>query len=82
MKRNYVKPEIMFENFTMSTNIAAGCNFISKLQGKVDACGYMDDRGNGPIFTSDVNGCTYTQPDGYDSICYHVPNENYDIFTS
>ena len=81
MKRNYVKPEIMFENFTMSTNIAAGCHFISKLLGE-KACGYIDDRGNGPFFTSDVNGCKYHEPDTNDSLCYHVPNEDYDIFTS
>lgn len=83
MKKMYSKPEIVFENFAISTNIAAGCYYKTKNPAE-NTCGYDDGR-NGRIFTSDVggtNGCTYTQPDNNESLCYHVPNEDYDIFNS
>lgn len=79
MKKLYSKPEILFESFATSTNIAAGCRFITKLQAE-GGCGYDDGR-NGVVFITKETGCTYTQVDG-DSLCYHVPNEDYDIFNS
>lgn len=83
MKKLYSKPEILFESFTMSTNIAAGCKFINSIPAET-ICGYDDGR-NGRVFTDGVggaNGCIYTQPDDNDRLCYHVPNEDYDIFNS
>lgn len=79
MKKTYVKPEIMFESFTVSTNIAAGCEFITKTQVE-GVCGYPTR--NGVTFTSEVSGCKYHEPDTNDALCYHVPVTTANIFNS
>ena len=79
MRKAYVKPEIMFESFTLSTNIAAGCEYKNGLHAR-GYCGY--ETRNGVVFTEDVQGCKYTQPDTNDTLCYHVPNDSYNIFNS
>ena len=83
MRKAYVKPEIMFESFTLSTNIAAGCEYKNGLQAQ-GYCGYKNRTGK-IIFTSDIvgaNGCQYVEADTNDTLCYHVPNENNNIFNS
>lgn len=83
MKKLYSKPEIMFENFSMSVNLAAGCEVITKLQGE-NACGYKPDRWTGPtLFNKPENGCVTTPEDTpYNSICYDTPTQDYNLFTS
>ena len=82
MKKLYSKPEIMFENFTLSTNIAAGCEVKTNLQAE-GGCGYQPPRQNKVIFTNELQGCTTTQADGlYNGICYDTPSENYNLFNS
>ncbi len=80
MKKIYSKPEIMFEDFSLNENIAAGCEFKTSLQGP-DACGYDAGR-QGVIFVEGVTGCVYKQPDTNDSLCYHVPVNTANIFNS
>lgn len=82
MKKKYTKPQIIIENFTMSTNIAGDCNFIIDNQ-SYKTCAYIDRRGDS-VFTSDLAGvCTRVETDGLsDTLCYHVPSENYDLFNS
>lgn len=80
MKKTYSKPEILFEDFSLSTSITAGCRFITKLATE-GVCGYKGERSNQVVFTSDVVGCEYTEQDG-DTLCYHVPNADNDIFNS
>ncbi len=89
MKKVYEKPQIVFESFEMSSSIAAGCEFtdVNATQG---VCAYLTRYGNRyvTIFTSDVGACHTTeqgggvQEDGYNRICYHVPNDNNDLFNS
>ena len=43
MKREYTKPIIVFENFSMSTNIAAGCEHITNNHVE-NVCGYLVDQ--------------------------------------
>lgn len=78
MKKAYVAPEILFEDFTMSTSIAANCNILCNFVENV--CGH--ETRNGVVFTDDISGCVYKQPDGFDGVCYHVPTESSDLFTS
>lgn len=85
MKKMYSKPEIMFESFAMSTNIASGCEVKTKNPVEGTLCGYKpDDRWTGDaIFeTAGVLGCDSTPPTGMDAICYHVPDESYNLFSS
>ena len=81
MKKAYSKPEIMFEDFSLSANVAAGCTFKTDTKSEGD-CGYYSVRYNAMLFTLTVSGCKYTAVQDTDSLCYHVPNEMNDIFNS
>ena len=84
MKKAYSKPEVAFFDFTLSTNIAAGCEEKTHLPA-IDSCGWKPDpKWPGTIFTDPTDGiCTQT-PAGtkYDALCYHVPTEAYNLFVS
>lgn len=83
MKKGYTKPEIMFESFSLCTNIAAGCDEKTSLQG-MDACGWIPDNKwtGGTIFISAPICETTPAGTGYDSLCYNVPSEDYNLFNS
>ncbi len=76
MKKTYIKPEIVFENFSLSTNIAASCDFKTYTPNS-GTCAYTyEDEFLGTInlFLSDVNACTTKEADGeYNGFCYHTP---------
>lgn len=87
MKKTYSKPQIMFEDFTLCTNIAAGCTFVDDIVPTAAeyGCGVNigSDRDKNVVFTN-ANGCNYAEDDGnWNGICYYNPNNsgNY-IFTS
>lgn len=84
MKKIYSKPEIMFDSFTLTTNIAAGCKHIIDTFAN-GSCG-MFFPGAGNVFTTNVSGCSDkpVSPDGdqYGGICYHVPYEDSKLFNS
>lgn len=84
MKREYSKPMIAFESFSLSTNIAGDCEVKVKTFAK-NQCGYIVNAGlrSTIVFTSAVAGCHTVEADGdHDGICYHVPSENYNLFNS
>ena len=88
MKKTYTKPEISFESFLMSTNIANDCDFKTSQQAK-GTCGYKpSDRWVGPnVFISSATGCGATYPDGVyadgtDTVCYHNPTDTTNLFNS
>lgn len=81
MKKTYQKPEIMFEAFSLSTNIAGDCETIVDNASR-GSCPYHT-RSDLNVFTSDVGACTTTEPDGdYNGICYHVPIDTKNLFNS
>lgn len=81
MKKIYEKPEIVFENFSLSTNIAAGCEVINDLP-SVNVCGYIGDFDD-PVFTSTVTGCISKEVDSMNNtFCYHVPDGGPNLFNS
>lgn len=82
MKKTYEKPQILFESFTLSTNITAGCenptNLPSENQCGLDFSGLM-------VFMTGMTGCEHIQiseGDSFDGICYHTPTEANNLFTS
>lgn len=82
MKKVYSKPDILFESFTLSTNIAAGCERKTNLQTS-GSCGV--NWGHSVIFTSAQYGCRSVITDGaeeYDGLCYHNPSESNNLFNS
>ena len=87
MKKTYVKPEIMFEDFTLCSNIATSCESIvgSHTKGECHIMG----TGNIAIFDVSIDGCYYYPTDlpggttdMYDGFCYHVPTESNNLFNS
>lgn len=83
MKKAYVKPEIAFFDFTLSTSIAAGCEVKTDIQ-SLHICGFKPDpRWDGVIFVDETTGCHQTPAgSGYDTLCYHIPTEDYNLFNS
>ena len=84
MKKKYVKPQIIIENFSLSETIAAGCEVKTNLP-SANTCG-LDFSGLS-VFFDGMTGCSMitvskNEGDGqWDKICYHVPTgEN--IFAS
>lgn len=81
MKKTYTKPEIMFEDFSLSTSIAAGCEVGA--HHTENACAYENEDFGEFIFTEGLTVCTTTYPDGaYNGLCYHVPEDTMNIFAS
>ena len=82
----------MFENFSMSVNIAAGCEATANTWKNYNECGYYFS--GKIIFGTDITGCSkesnsiqippYSGTNGTedDSICYHVPALTNNIFNS
>lgn len=70
---------IEIEDFTISESIALGCEL--KSNHAKDECAYCD---NGWwTFSSSIGACEDVQVDQEDEkLCYHVPTEAYNIFTS
>jgi len=82
MKKSYSKPDILFESFTLSTSVAAGCE--EKPDTMTDRCGKLMGRSIIFINGTDDN-CNSHIEDGknqYNNICYHVPHETYNLFFS
>lgn len=81
MKKVYTKPQIAFESFQLTSNIAGDCN-TKPASADETTCGYrVDDswiifQGNPP--------CNFPvgQSTENDKICYHVPSGIISVFTS
>ena len=85
MKKSYTKPEIYFENFTLSTNIASNCDRPFSLQAQfVCAIPDANNLGMGIFDPNRGGGCVIPgdQDAMYDGFCYHVPTENNMLFMS
>lgn len=85
MKKVYAKPEIVFENFSLSTNIAANCE-IPVRTFNAGGCGYAYEGGNGEtMFTAQAgtNVCNIpVNDDESNGYCYHTPVEGNNMFNS
>lgn len=79
MKKEYKKPELLFDSFELSESIASGCEHITGHS--MNQCAY--NVAGKSVFVEAVAVCTTIPQDGtYNGICYHVPNENSNLFTS
>ena len=79
MKKAYTKPEIIFDDFSLATTIAAGCAKRFTAAAK-DSCGIVF--GAGMLFTNDMGGCTIKAEVDDGGYCYHVPADGMNLFTS
>lgn len=81
MKKFYTKPLIIFEDFSLSTNIA---NCEEEINFSKDSCKIVTSSGE-TVFNS---GCDYSPEelghpsDTYNGFCYHVPTSDRNFFNS
>lgn len=84
MKKTYIKPEILFEDFSLNNSITTGCEKIATAT--MDECPYTveTDYGSVNVFLDTMIGiCDTREQDGdYKGICYHVPTSADNVFTS
>ena len=86
MKKAYKKPEIMFEDFSLSGNIASNCESIVGNPSK-GTCA-VEGTGGINMFSDSVSACDFTPAgegdaaDMWDGFCYHVPTEYNNLFNS
>ena len=79
MKKSYKKPVIVFEPLAISENVASGCFYLNTNNAE-RICPIIDEETGWTIF-SDYNNCLMTPLPG-DSICYHIPIANSNVFAS
>lgn len=87
MKKKYVKPEFIFEDFSLNTTIAGGCGTPTKTP-SYGQCGI--DFSGLKLFLDTVAGCTDIQvkdedldgDEAYNGICYHVFSNGSSNFNS
>ena len=76
MKKVYSKPIVVFEDFTLSTNIAGDCEHKTNTP-SINQCGVNASGIN--VFMTGMQGCEdfpVGTPGGdgeFGNICYHVP---------
>lgn len=83
MKKEYSKPDILFDSFSLSNSIAGNCEVKTNLPSN-DTCG-VNLPGVGPVFTTQMGGCGIKVIDGrnnYNNLCYYVPHESNNVFNS
>ena len=89
MRKAYVKPEIFFEDFSLSSSIAGSCDYIVNTFSSSQSC-YIEGSGGIRVFNLDagVSSCEYApglfdQPDDmWDGLCYHNPTDGNNLFNS
>ncbi|MDD6145502.1 MAG: hypothetical protein PUB43_00445 [Oscillospiraceae bacterium] len=80
MKKSYESPKIMFESLAFSSSVSSGCEVLSTPIAAF-VCPVLDPEIGGTIFTTE-SACDFTSPSLYDKICYDVPLENHNVFSS
>lgn len=81
MKKAYVKPEVYFESFELSTSIAAGCEY--RTNHAINVCTY-ELTGGRNVFVNESTNCHDAQAPGgsYGAVCYQIPSDQSNLFTS
>lgn len=81
MKKEYTKPDVVFESFSLSSSVTLNCE--KKVNFAVNVCGRIPISPGVYVFTAEMTGCTtgykYEQ---YNGVCYHNPLETNNMFNS
>lgn len=79
--KSYVSPIVSFESFELSSSYASGCEYKTG-HAKGD-CVYNLVGGRNVFVNSDTHCYDITAPGGeYGAICYQVPSDQSNLFTS
>ena len=81
-KKAYKRPELYYESFTLSQNIASSCEGIALFNENI--CGVKVDMMDiEMIIYGNGNGaCEFQPPNPENLICYHVPSDANNVFSS
>ena len=79
MKKQYIKPAIIFDSLAMSANISSGCSLIAGNEAQY-VCKVKDPE-TGWTFFTDQAICNMTLAPG-DTICYDIPFAGSNVFES
>lgn len=76
--KKYVKPELLYERFVLSEQIAVGCSphLIANLRSQVDCTISM---GGATLFAQENVACVVNDTEGF---CYTNGSEGFTIFSS
>ena len=85
MKKTYSPPDIFFDSFALSENIAsANSNCTRNITNMYsNSCGLWF--GDKVVFTIAAAGCDFKTQDGspfFDGLCYHIPTADNRLFNS
>lgn len=80
MKKEYKKPELLFDSFELSVSIAGGCGNPTQTPSQ-NQCG-IDYGGAGVLFLNGMTVCTTKIEDGDEGYCYHAPSPGNNLFNS
>lgn len=80
----YSKPNIVFEDFSLSTSIADNCSLKTNTLHQWSCAVQF---GSMKVFTVSVVGCTESgciavNSDEFNGLCYHVPTNGRNVFMS
>lgn len=81
MKKEYTKPELYFENFSLMNNIATTCAQTLN-SGELGVCGYQDPIWSGIVFNSGITNTTCTIDAGNDGGCTGLPAAGLSVYGS
>ncbi len=79
MKKQYVKPQIKFESFQLSTSIAASCTLLGTNSAQY-VCPVEDPEWGWSYFAESGNVCDMAPANG--NICYDIPVANWNVMNS
>ena len=80
MKKVYEKPVVIFEDFSLSANVAGTCEVDVELPSQFQ-CGVEMLPTTNVIFLSDMSICN-TYEEEYLGGCYDVPTDDRNLFNS
>lgn len=81
MKKEYQRPELFYESFSLCSAIAAGCEGIANFA--ENQCSVtLSGPGYSLSLFHDSQICSDTPPNADDYVCYHAPSENNNVFSS
>lgn len=81
MRKTYIRPCISFDSFALNSCIASGCEMIGSNQ-EPHACPVLIPSWEGVSIFMEAAGCDLYPPEGMDTICYHVPTADNNVFGS
>lgn len=81
MKKEYTKPDILFESFSLNTSIANNCERQTNTPSRMQCAAFLPDVPV-PVFTTEITGCFIKTAGVYNGICYDVPTADNNLFNS